>query len=262
MTSAAIVAHRGESSAAPENTMAAFERAWHLGVDYVELDYHHARDGVPVVIHDPTIDRTTNAKQLGYPAHPRVDQLTVQELSQLNAADWESGKWRDFKSCAIPTVQAVLQRAAELGTQCVIERKAGDPGTICDLLQQYQMVNRARLIAFERDGGWDFLCDCQLRLSQLRVGYLIQSDLTMALVNRLIHQYACRWVNCNHQLLDASMVQEMRSCGLEVWAWTVNDRDRARVLCDWGVSGITTDYPARMIGIISPQDGRTDELLH
>src|SRR5437660_1104315 len=91
-----IIAHRGDSGSAPENTMAAFERAWHLDTDFIEFDYRHSLDGIPVVIHDSTFDRTTNALQHGYVAGTRVETLPLEQLSRLDAADWPDNRWPAF----------------------------------------------------------------------------------------------------------------------------------------------------------------------
>ncbi|HEX9075950.1 MAG TPA: glycerophosphodiester phosphodiesterase family protein, partial [Anaerolineae bacterium] len=100
-----IIAHRGASNWAPENTLAAFQRACALGADGIELDVTLTRDGVPVVIHDDTVDRTTNGKGA-------VAQMTLEEIRSLDAGSWYSAEFRGEK---IPTLAGVLQAVGQCG---------------------------------------------------------------------------------------------------------------------------------------------------
>jgi hypothetical protein len=80
-----VIAHRGDSAAAPENTLPAFASAIRAGADLVELDYHHSADGVPVVLHDPTLDRTTDARARFGAQNVEVATKSLEELLQLDA---------------------------------------------------------------------------------------------------------------------------------------------------------------------------------
>ncbi len=245
-----IIAHRGDSQTAPENTWPAFERAWHLAVDSLEFDYHHSREGVPVVIHDDTLDRTTNAVQRGYQPGTRVAAVTAQELAALDAARWPDGRWEAFRPTAPPTVEAVLRRAVALKRRCLVERKAGDAQTLCQLLTATGATAQVCLIAFAEAGGWDYLRDCEQCLPGLATAYnVLASEFSPATLERLAHQYHARRLNCDHRLLTRERVAELRSppYGFEVWAWTVNDLERARELAAWQVQAITTDIPAQLL---------------
>jgi len=98
-----IIAHRGASCLAPENTMAAFEEAYRHGAGMVELDVHMSKDGHLVVMHDDTVDRTTNGEG-------KVQDLTLEELKKLDAGSWFGDKYRGEK---IPTLKEVLQWAKD-----------------------------------------------------------------------------------------------------------------------------------------------------
>src|SRR6056297_841327 len=93
-----IWAHRGASAVAPENTLAAFTAALQAGADGIELDVHLTRDGVPVVMHDETVDRTTNGSG-------RIRDLSHAEIDDLDAGSWFGPRWRGEK---IPTLEKVL----------------------------------------------------------------------------------------------------------------------------------------------------------
>ena len=240
-----IIAHRGDSGNAPENTLAAFERAWHLNVDYIEFDYHHSRDGIPVVIHDATVDRTTDTLARGYPAGTRVDSLSLSELAALDATRGHNGRWSAFRPCPLPTVEAVLRSALALNRQCVIERKSGDSATLCRLLADLNATEYVIVISFESEGGWEFLAECQAQ--GIETAYLLNNDLSEARIDRLVNEFQATRLNCNHNLLTAPLLETLRARNLEVWAWTVNDMERARTLEGWGVRAITTDYPAMLL---------------
>src|SRR5262245_264969 len=104
-----IVAHRGDSGSAPENTLVAFPRAAEQGIDFVELDYHVTIDGVMVVIHDMLLDRTTDAAR-----HPkfgpgaRVRGRTWEELRHLDAAAWPSERWPLVPRTPLPSLEEAL----------------------------------------------------------------------------------------------------------------------------------------------------------
>ncbi|MBI3536498.1 MAG: hypothetical protein HY070_02885, partial [Chloroflexi bacterium] len=94
-----IIAHRGASAEAPENTLAAFTRAFELGADGIELDVTLTKDNIPVVIHDDTVNRTTNARGV-------VSEMLLAEIKQLDAGSWKDAKYRGEK---IPTLEETLR---------------------------------------------------------------------------------------------------------------------------------------------------------
>ena len=146
-----VIAHRGYSSMAPENTLPAFERALAAGADLIELDYHHTRDGQLIVIHDGTLDRTTDAVQRWGGSHLRVSDRTLGELRELKAG---AGFEPPYPGTRLPTLieaMAVIQR----GSVTLIERKAGDASACVELLRQQGLVNRVVVQSFD----WDYLRD-------------------------------------------------------------------------------------------------------
>ena len=96
-----VIAHRGNSSVAPENTLPAFAKALAAKADLVELDYHHSADGVPFVLHDDNLDRTTNAQELLGKKKVLVVDLSAAELARLDAGLWFN---EDFKGTKIATL--------------------------------------------------------------------------------------------------------------------------------------------------------------
>ena len=94
-----VIAHRGAAGYAPENTLAAVKKATELNSDYIEVDVHVSKDGHVIVIHDTSVDRTTNGEG-------RVNDLTLKQLKKLDAGSWFS---KDFKNEKVPTLEEVIQ---------------------------------------------------------------------------------------------------------------------------------------------------------
>ena len=126
-----VVGHRGFSSVAPENTLPSFELAVAVGADLVELDTYHSRDGVPVVFHDGTLDRTTDATNRWGQTKIPVRAKTVAELKTLDAGSWFAPRYTGTR---IPTLVEALDTIQGGGGITLIERKEGDAATMARLL--------------------------------------------------------------------------------------------------------------------------------
>ena len=218
-----IYAHRGASIELPENTLSAFARAVELGADGIELDVHLSADGVPVVIHDDTLDRTTNGSGA-------VADHSVTELQALDAGN----------SQPIPTLKKVLDLVA--GKLHVdIEIKAGEAGdAVLDLVTKYPDLAFA-ISSFNHDA---------LRHVHRSSPDVELWPLTAAIsddVIRTAKELGSPQIAAYDRLLNAEIIAEVERAGMRVWVWTVNDVDRARELVSWGAVGICTDDPAAMI---------------
>jgi glycerophosphoryl diester phosphodiesterase len=147
-----VFAHRGGAALAPENTMAAFENGLALGSDGLELDVHLARDGVPVVIHDKTLDRTTDD-------HGPVEARTSTELAAVDAGyRFVSDGQFPFRGrrIGVPRLDDVLGTFA---TRVIIEMKQGDPAlarAVLEVLRRHDAIDRVCVGSFYR-GGLDFI---------------------------------------------------------------------------------------------------------
>ncbi|MBW8883372.1 MAG: hypothetical protein JF612_01060 [Planctomycetia bacterium] len=125
-----VIAHRGNSSVAPENTLPAFQSALDAKADLVELDYFHSADGVPVVIHDQILDRTTNAEDILGQSKLLVGGLPLADLRKLDVGGWFDDK---FAGTKMPTLVEVLN-LIQTSSVTLIERKAGDAAALVRLL--------------------------------------------------------------------------------------------------------------------------------
>jgi glycerophosphoryl diester phosphodiesterase len=229
-------AHRGASGERPENTLAAFERALELRVDFIELDVHLSSDGVPVVIHDDDLQRTTNGSG-------SVRSKTLAELKALDAGTWSESPWPDQR---IPTLSEVF---ASFGgqTRFLIEIKTGpfDFAGIEDKVEheirQVGLVDSVVVISFDH---WV--------LRRLRNAN--PSLATGAL-------YACRPADPvglaraagadllmpHWAFVNGEDVRVSHDAGLSVFPWTVDEPDAIRALVRLGVDGIVSNWPDRVM---------------
>ena len=242
-----VIAHRGYPAMAPENTLLSFERGVASGADMVELDYHHSKDGALVVLHDYTLDRTTDATNRWGGRGLKVSDKTLAELRQLDA-----GKW--FKhpqtGVALPTLNEALD-VIQRGSVTLIERKAGDAAACVKLLNDRQLVNQVVVQAFD----WDYLRDYHRLEPRQVLGALgppgtkngkkltdAEKALSVAWLDE-IKATGARAAVWNKQV-DAAAVKAAHERGLKVWVYTINDLATAQQLFAVGVDGIITDNPA------------------
>ncbi|PYI67245.1 hypothetical protein CVV68_10930 [Arthrobacter livingstonensis] len=223
-----IYAHRGVSAHYPENTLASFARAIELGVEGIELDVHLSGDGVPVVIHDGTVDRTTNGTGV-------VAEFTARQLNLLDAGHRQH----------VPSLAQVLDLAAGK-VRVNIEIK--DAAVVRPVLGA--VAGRAELDWFASSSDWRALAEVR-RLAPdsdcypLTLGHSIgpggPGDLGEALNFALMHRSSgvSVWEGC----LDREAVDTIHAKGLAAWAWTVNDEGRARELAGFGVDALCADDP-------------------
>jgi glycerophosphoryl diester phosphodiesterase len=227
-----LVGHRGLPGEAPENTLASFEAALKHRPDFIELDYRHSGDGVPMVIHDEKLDRTTDARQKWGGENILIGTKTAKELAGLDA-----GRWKDerFAGTVLPTLEAALDLMTPKA--CVmIERKDGDAKTLVDLLQAKKLTNRVIVQAFD----WDFIDDCR-RLDPTIPTGLLGSDPLDADKIAKAKTIGSEVVGWKEQDLDEAGLKAALKSGFKVWSWTVNKEERARQLVSWGLNGLITN---------------------
>ena len=226
-----VIAHRGASAEAPENTIAAFELAILHGADGIELDLHLSRDDQPVVIHDFTLERTTDG--LG-----PVRDRTVRELKRLDAGGWHGGQ---FQGQRIQTLQEVFERFRDR-TRFWIELKGGSrlyPGIeerVVSMIEVYDVLERVLVQSFDHDA----LGQIKALNREVWLGALIANPP----IGPSIRSPAATHALClGAHLVTENDVAEIREAGLDCYVWTVNEPAQMDRLVEWGVSGIITDRP-------------------
>ncbi|MCI0436662.1 MAG: glycerophosphodiester phosphodiesterase [Gemmatimonadetes bacterium] len=252
-----LIAHRGGAALAPENTLAAFLPAVHrLGVDMIELDVRATADGRCVVIHDPTVDRTTNGTGT-------VAELTWAEISRLDAGyrfTADGGRTYPFRGTGvtIPAIDDVLQALPD--TRFTVEVKtAAAQQDLFDAIERFAAADR--IIAagmydvdraeFARHSGAISASTEQMRMwlirHWLRLGRLSRLRADVAQVPEIVQ---------GRRIVTQRMIRDLRNQGVAVHVWTVNSEADMRRLLEWGVDGLVTDRPDLAATILHTMTGR------
>ena len=248
-----VIGHRGAARWAPENTLPSFNLGLQSRADMIELDYHHSSDGVPMVIHDPTLYRTTDAAARWGKRRVAVKETLCADLQTLDAGEWFSPQFRDARIATLNEALAAIQVSAAT----LIERKSGDAASCLKVLRQGQWVNEVIVQAFD----WDFLRDLH-RLEPTQVlGALGPPPLrTVRSVRAARRELTSSWIDA---LLDTGArvvgwnskvtrdgVAYAHDLQLKVFVYTVNDEAEANRLLDLGVDGLISDDPALIRKVI------------
>lgn len=239
-----VIAHRGYSHSAPENTLPSFKLAKAAGADLVELDYHHTKDGVLMVIHDGELDRTTDAVARWGGKDIRVASKTLSELRTLDAGKWFDAKYAGTR---LPTLTEALDLIQD-GNVTLIERKAGDAATCVKLLRDRQLINHVVVQSFD----WNYLKDFHQQeprqiLAALgppgsRGGKKLEDSekaLDQGWVDR-VRQTGARVVVWNRQITRESVAYAHQK-GMKVWVYTIDDPALAQNLRELGADGIISN---------------------
>ena len=226
------VGHRGAKGHAPENTFASFNLAVEMGVNAVETDVHLSKDGEVVLIHDHSVDRTTDGR--GF-----VKDMTLLELKQLDAGSWYDAR---FAGQRIPTLSELLEWARDR-VGVAIEIKNGPiyyPGIaekVVRLLKDHGMELQAILISFDHL----VLREAKMIAPEVATGILY--------VGRFVNEpgaaraAAADALHPNWAFVTPDLVENAHAAGLAVSPWCPNDLPTIRLLNEMGVDSIGTDYP-------------------
>lgn len=239
-----VIGHRGAAGVAPENTLPSFHRAVEVGVDAVELDLHTVRTGELVVIHDATVDRTTNGTG-------PVESMSLEALKALEAGHGftpDGGESFPFRGggLEVPTLDEVLAEIPDLPV--IAEIKSARAGVaLGNWLVESSEADRILVGGFRRAevepagrrARWRCAYTEELRayvlLGKLGLAGFATPDVDAAMVPE--RRRALR-------VVTPRFVRQAHADGLGVFVWTVNRPDDARRLFEWGVDGLVSDYPA------------------
>lgn len=234
-----VIAHRGASSVAPENTLAAFSRAAALGADYFELDVQVSRNDSLMVIHDATVDRTTDGSG-------QVSEMTYEELRTLDAGSWFDST---FASERLPTLYEALALAQGSGINVAVEIKAdGIAEDVVRLIEEMGMEEEVIVFAF----NFDNIAAAKETNSSIPVLYL-KGEMTRADIDRT-QGIGGEYVGGGGRTeVTPALLSYAHERGIDVWRWTVNSAPEMRALVDVGIDGIITDYPQRLIALLGEE---------
>lgn len=234
-TTPLVIGHRGAPAVAPENTAASFREALAAKADLIELDYYVASDGVHVVFHDKTLDRTTDAvKAFGAEKLPVVDRKW-DELRGLDAGTWYDAK---FAGERIPRLEEALD-LIQSGSVTLIERKHGPAKPLVDMLAEKKLTNQVVVQAFD----WNYLNDVAKLEPSIVIGALGSKELGPAQIEEAATIPGLDFVGWSYKDVTPAAVEALHAKHLKVFTYTVNDAAAAKNLVAMGVDGIITDDP-------------------
>jgi glycerophosphoryl diester phosphodiesterase len=231
-----VIAHRGTSAYAPENTLAAFDLALQMGYRHLELDVDLTRDGHIVVMHDDTVDRTTNGTG-------PVGNHTLAELRALDAGAWFGSQ---FTGERVPAYAEVLDRyrgQAHLHTELKGRAPHLTSGTV-DLVRQYDMVDHVTVTSFQ----YPRLAEIRAYAPELSTGWLVRevSDATIAQAQTLGLTLICPRADT----VTPALVHRLQAEGFVVRAWGVADDALMCQVVDAGADGMTVNFPDRLLAYV------------
>jgi glycerophosphoryl diester phosphodiesterase len=236
-----VIAHRGASGYAPENTLAAFKRAIALGATFIETDLQLSRDSRFVAIHDDTVNRTTGGTG-------KVHDLSLADLKRLDAGAWFGS---EFAGERIPTLDEILEFSKKNDVVFYLELKPGGSWggehALIGALRESQEVARTVVISFDA-GVLEGLRKIE---PTLMTGLLFDGQIARPLDKAL--EVGARQLAVRGDLVTPALLTEARKRDLQVVCWTVNQPAHMRLLIDAGVDGIMSDYPDRIVAAIKKE---------
>ena len=246
-----IIAHRGASNAAPENTMEAFNLAWNLGADGIEGDFYLTHDGHIVAIHDANTGKVSGGK-----IKLLVKKANLKELQGIDVGSWKDKK---YSGARIPTLEQVIDSVPD-GKKFFIEIKCGTEimAPLIKVLDQRmkerpELANQISFIAFD----YHVIKACRKQWPEIEANFLEsykktkatgtwtpdQNDVFQTLKVSLASGLGTQ---ANEEVIDSGFVKRLRKSKLSFHCWTINDIETARHFRDLGVDSITTDFPKRI----------------
>jgi glycerophosphoryl diester phosphodiesterase len=237
-----IIAHRGASGLAPENTLSSIRKALEIGVDYIEIDVRLSKDGVVMVSHDSSLKRVGRINK-------SVQSLTLKELKEIDVGSWFG---KAFAGESMPTLTEVLTVISSHPKPCglMIELKQTDlppkvlVDAVFDCLGEFKLPLPKLVI-----GGFSldtviFVKRCIERLSPMQqlqmrpIGIVEKASLIAPFLDKGIALMAA-W----HKILIDQVIHPLIDGNVEVWSFTVNDKEIANRLIKSGVQGLITNFP-------------------
>jgi glycerophosphoryl diester phosphodiesterase len=230
-----IIGHRGAARRAPENTLVGFRIAKELGVGWVEFDVRLSADGRCILLHDDTIDRTTDGSGT-------AAAMTLDELSAFDAGAWFDPR---FAGEAIPTLEEAIDLLAELDLGANVEIKP-HPGMAAETAEAV-----CRILAASWPDSLPAPLISSFAPEALETAYRVAPDFARGILTSRIKSdwrdqaeaIKASTINCDHTHLSAARAREVRAAGYPLLAYTVNHAGRAEELFGWGVSAVFSDVP-------------------
>ncbi|MDX1662320.1 MAG: glycerophosphodiester phosphodiesterase [Candidatus Promineifilaceae bacterium] len=250
----AVIAHQGGEGLWPSNTLFAFERATALGVDVLEMDLHQSADGALVLIHDETVDRTTDGEGL-------VREMSLAEIKALDAgAYWSDDEGVTFpyrgQGLKIPTLEEIFEAFPAM--PMVIEIKQREPSIVtpfCNLIHRYGREEDVLVASFHTQTMAEFRETCPGVATsgteeEIRPFFILDRLLLDAVYEPQAEAFQVPEYSGSLHVVTRSFVEGAHEHNVDVHVWTVNDPEDMQRLLALGVDGIITDRPDLMLELL------------
>ncbi len=243
-----MVAHRGSSGQAPENTLPAFQLAWEQGADAIEGDFRLTKDGHVVCVHDRDTKRVSGKKLV-------VKDSTLAELQLLDVGSFKSPQ---FKGTRIPTIAEVLADVPE-GKKIYIEIKSGKeiiPQLLKDIQKSKLSNDQMVVICFDPD----VLLEIKSLAPKLKVSWLVnfkkdkkgKISPNMGVAFKILEVMKADGISTSKRFVGEEFIKHAQSLGYEHHIWTIDDIPTAKQYRQWGTQSITTNFPAKIRKAMMP----------
>ena len=249
-----VIAHQGGDGVWPGETMLAYQNSVDLGVDVLEMDIHITKDGELILMHDETVDRTTDGTG-------EIESMTLEELKKLDAAyDWSPDEGQTFpyrgQGIQIATLEEVFQAFPDKHMTIEIKKtNTSMAKPFCDLIRENNMQDKVLVASFHDDRLKEFRAECpEVATSSAKNETTVFVLLTKAYLGGLyspkFYSLQVPEVSGGITVMTPAFVRTAHARNLAVEPWTINDAETMRKLIDWGVDGIITDRPDIMMEVL------------
>jgi glycerophosphoryl diester phosphodiesterase len=249
-----VIAHQGGEQLRPSNTMPAFEHAVELGVDMLEMDVHQTKDGVLVLMHDDTVDRTTDGSGT-------IKEMTLAEIKALDAGHYwtdDDGATYPYRGqgITVPTLAEIFQAFPDMPMN--IEIKQDSPSIVapfCDLIHEYQMEDKVLIPTFHPDTMEEFRANCpdvatSMTEPEIRLFYGLNMGRLSSFFSPPGQAFQVPESSGNLQVITPRFVENAQKRHIAVHVWTVNDPADMERLIETGIDGIITDRPDLLLEVL------------
>lgn len=249
-----VIAHQGGELLRPSNTMAAFTNAVELGVDVLEMDIHATADNVIVLMHDATVDRTTDGTG-------EIKTLSLGQIKQLDAGYYwteDGGQTYPYRGQGIqvPTLEEVFRAFPDMRMN--IEIKQQEPSIVrpfCELIRAYGMGRKVLVASFHQETMQEFRERCpgvatSMVESEIRTFYILNRIGLGFLYRSPGHAFQVPEKSGDLQIVTLRFVEGAAKRNIKVHVWTINETEDMARLLEAGVAGIITDRPDRLLELL------------
>ncbi len=250
-----VIAHQGGEELWPSNTMVAYERAVAMGVDVLEMDLHITADGALVLMHDETVDRTTDGTG-------RLEKMTLAEVKALDAGYYwtdDDGQTYPFRGqgITVATLEEVFQAFPAMPMNIEIKLVENTPVVepFCQMIRQYGMQDKVLVASFHQDALDTFRAACpEVSTSTTQnevINFFVRHAVGLAASYSPVAQAVqVPEYRSGIHILTPGFVNDAHSRGMDVHVWTVNEAEDMQRMIDLGVDGIITDRPDILLELL------------